>query len=50
MLLESEDEDFVASRAFAKSLMRFALRVIDSNSGMYGEDIEADVVEILFSR
>lgn len=48
LLLESEDEDFVASLAFAKSLMRFALRVIDSNSGMYGEDIEADVVEILF--
>ncbi|THZ02456.1 hypothetical protein D6C95_03927 [Aureobasidium pullulans] len=49
LLLESEDEDFVASAAFARSFMRFALRVIDSNSGVYGEDIEADVVELLFA-
>jgi hypothetical protein len=49
LLLESEDEDFVASPTFAKSFMRFALRVIDSNSGAYGEDIEADVVELLFA-
>jgi hypothetical protein len=49
LLLESEDEDFVASHTFAKSFMRFALRVIDSNSGAYGEDIEADVVELLFA-
>jgi hypothetical protein len=49
ILLESEEQDFVASPIFAKSFMRFALRVIDSNSGVYGEDIEADVVELLFA-
>ncbi|KAH0354640.1 hypothetical protein KCU81_g887, partial [Aureobasidium melanogenum] len=49
LLLESEDEDFVASPTFAKSFMRFALRLIDSNSAGYGEDIEADVVELLFA-
>ncbi|KAG9670970.1 hypothetical protein KCU99_g5598, partial [Aureobasidium melanogenum] len=49
LLLESEDEDFVASPTFAKSFMRFALRVIDNNSAGYGEDIEADVVELLFA-
>lgn len=49
LLLESEDEDFVASPTFAKSFMRFALRVIDSNQGGYGEDIEAHVVELLFA-
>ncbi|KAI5254550.1 hypothetical protein E4T42_02314 [Aureobasidium subglaciale] len=49
LLLESEDEDFVASNAFARSFMRFASKVIDSNSGGFGEDIEADVVELLFA-
>ncbi|CAD0110162.1 unnamed protein product [Aureobasidium uvarum] len=49
LLLESEDEDFVASPTFAKSFMRFALRVIDSNQGGYGEDIETHVVELLFA-
>jgi hypothetical protein len=49
LLLESEDQDFVASPIFAKSFMRFALRIIDSNSGVYGEDIEADIVELLFA-
>jgi hypothetical protein len=49
LFLESEDDDFVASPAFAASLMRFALRVIDSNTAVYGEDIEADVVELLFA-
>ncbi|KAG9965376.1 hypothetical protein KCU61_g1920, partial [Aureobasidium melanogenum] len=49
LLLESEDQDFVASPTFAKSFMRFALRVIDNNSAGYGEDIEADVVELLFA-
>jgi len=45
-LLDSEEEDFLENDVFAASLMNFIRRSIASIT--LGEDIEADIVELLF--
>lgn len=45
-LIDSEEEDFLENDVFAVSLMNFIARSITSIT--LGEDIEADIVELLF--
>lgn len=45
-LIDSEEEDFLENDVFAVSLMNFISRSISTIS--IGEDIEADIVELLF--
>jgi hypothetical protein len=47
-LIDSEEEDFLENDVFAASLMNFVGRTIGSGSMGVGEDIEADIVELLF--
>ena len=47
-LIDSEEEDFLENDVFAVSLMNFIDRTIGSGSMGVGEDIEADIVELLF--
>lgn len=47
-LIDSEEEDFLENDVFAASLMNFIGRTIGSGSIGVGEDIEADVIELLF--
>ncbi|EMD92985.1 hypothetical protein COCC4DRAFT_169892 [Bipolaris maydis ATCC 48331] len=47
-LIDSEEEDFLENDVFAASLMNFIDRTIGSGSIGIGEDIEADIVELLF--
>jgi hypothetical protein len=47
-LIDSEEEDFLENDVFAASLMNFVGRTIGSGSIGVGEDIEADIVELLF--
>ncbi|KAF1344536.1 Retinoic acid induced 16-like protein-domain-containing protein [Delphinella strobiligena] len=46
ILVDCEEEDFLASPVFAKSLIRFAARVTTSAS--IGDDTETDLIEVLF--
>lgn len=47
-LIDSEEEDFLENDVFAASLMNFIGRTIGAGSIGVGEDIEADIVELLF--
>ncbi|KAF2477437.1 uncharacterized protein BDR25DRAFT_330240 [Lindgomyces ingoldianus] len=47
-LIDSEEEDFLENDVFAASLMNFIGRTIGAGSMGVGEDIEADIVELLF--
>ncbi|KAL6705190.1 hypothetical protein ACN47E_007295 [Coniothyrium glycines] len=47
-LIDSEEEDFLENDVFAVSLMNFVDRTVGSGSMGVGEDIEADIVELLF--
>ncbi|KAF2180829.1 hypothetical protein K469DRAFT_639292 [Zopfia rhizophila CBS 207.26] len=47
-LIDSEEEDFLENDVFAASLMNFIGRIVGSGSMAVGEDIEADIVELLF--
>lgn len=47
-LIDSEEEDFLASERFAQSLMNFVGKIVSSGSIIVGEDTEADIVEMLF--
>ncbi|KAL6174232.1 hypothetical protein ACJQWK_00371 [Exserohilum turcicum] len=47
-LIDSEEEDFLENDVFAASLMNFIDRTIGSGSIGIGDDIEADIVELLF--
>lgn len=47
-LIDSEEEDFLENDVFAVSLMNFIDRTVGSGSMGVGEDIEADIVELLF--
>ncbi|KAF2015497.1 hypothetical protein BU24DRAFT_491735 [Aaosphaeria arxii CBS 175.79] len=47
-LIDSEEEDFLENDVFAASLMNFIGRTVGSSSMGVGEDIEADIVELLF--
>lgn len=48
-LIDSEEEDFLASSAFAKTLMRLISRVVDSGNVLLGVDTETAVLEVLFT-
>jgi hypothetical protein len=48
-LIDSEEEDFVSSAPFAKSLMRLIRRVVDSGSVLIGMDTETAILELLFT-
>ncbi|PSN74658.1 hypothetical protein BS50DRAFT_567458 [Corynespora cassiicola Philippines] len=47
-LIDSEEEDFLENDIFAASLMNFIGRTVGSGTMGVGEDIEADIVELLF--
>lgn len=47
-LIDSEEEDFLENDVFAASLMNFVGRTVGSGGLGVGEDIEADIVELLF--
>ena len=47
-LIDSEEEDFLENEIFAQSLMNFINRTVGSGTMAVGEDIEADIVELLF--
>ena len=47
-LIDSEEEDFLENDVFAVSLMNFINRTVGSGAMTVGEDIEADIVELLF--
>jgi hypothetical protein len=47
-LIDSEEEDFLENDVFAVSLMNFIGRTVGSGSMGVGEDIESDIVELLF--
>ncbi|KAH7065788.1 Retinoic acid induced 16-like protein-domain-containing protein [Paraphoma chrysanthemicola] len=47
-LIDSEEEDFLENDVFAVSLMNFVNRTVGSGGTGVGEDIEADIVELLF--
>jgi hypothetical protein len=47
-LIDSEEEDFLENDVFAVSLMNFVNRTVGSGGVGVGEDIEADIVELLF--
>ncbi|KAH6625567.1 Retinoic acid induced 16-like protein-domain-containing protein [Boeremia exigua] len=47
-LIDSEEEDFLENDVFAVSLMNFINRTVGSGAMNVGEDIEADIVELLF--
>ncbi|KAG8624489.1 hypothetical protein KVT40_007556 [Elsinoe batatas] len=49
ILIDSEMEGFVSSRAFARSLMRFSMRILDSGYAYVTDDTEAQLVEVLFA-
>ncbi|PSK53098.1 UPF0518 protein [Elsinoe australis] len=49
ILIDSEMEGFVSNRAFARSLMRFSMRVLDSGYGYVTSDTESQLVEVLFA-
>lgn len=48
-LIDSDEEDFLENDVFAASLMNFISRTVGSGSIGVGEDIEAEVMELLFS-
>ncbi|PNS19481.1 UPF0518 protein [Sphaceloma murrayae] len=49
ILIDSEMEGFVSNRAFARSLMRFSMRVLDSGYSYVTDDTESQLVEVLFA-
>ncbi|KAK3110652.1 hypothetical protein LTR53_014844, partial [Teratosphaeriaceae sp. CCFEE 6253] len=48
-LVDSEEEDFLSSASFAKSLMRLVTKVADSGSVIVSVDNETSILELLFS-
>ena len=49
LLIDSEIEGFLTYRTFARALMRFAMRILDSGPVTVSQDTEAQFVEILFA-
>jgi len=47
-LVDTDLEEFIYSRGFARSLMRFSMRLLDGNQATM-HDTEAELVEVLFS-
>lgn len=48
-LVDSEEEDFLSSQPFAKSLMRLVTRVVDTGSILLELDTETAILELLFT-
>ena len=48
-LVDSDEEDFLSSQPFAKSLMRLVTRVVDSGNLLLGIDTETAILELLFT-
>ncbi|CAK4032426.1 uncharacterized protein RCC_04445 [Lecanosticta acicola] len=48
-LVDSEEEEFLASGHFAKSLMRLIQKVVDSGNVLISTDTETSVLELLFT-
>nr|POE59003.1 upf0518 protein [Quercus suber] len=48
-LIDSEEEDFLSSGPFAKSLMRLVTRVVNSGSILIGVETETAILELLFT-
>ena len=48
-LVDSEEEDFLSSQPFAKSLMRLVTRVVDSGNILLELDTETAILELLFT-
>ncbi|KAF9691512.1 hypothetical protein EKO04_010419 [Ascochyta lentis] len=48
-LIDSEEEDFLENDVFAVSLMNFINRTVGSGTMAVGEDIEAQIVRLLFA-
>ena len=48
-LVESEEEEFVTYRTFARALMRFAMKILDAAPMYVSVDTEAQMVEVLFA-
>ncbi|KAF2150579.1 hypothetical protein K461DRAFT_295843 [Myriangium duriaei CBS 260.36] len=49
ILIDSEMEGFVSNRSFARALMRFSMRVLDSGYSFVSTDTESQLVEVLFN-
>lgn len=48
-LIDSEEDDFLASGHFARSLMRLVTRVLESQHVLIGMDTETSILEMLFT-
>ncbi|KAK5174804.1 uncharacterized protein LTR77_001887 [Saxophila tyrrhenica] len=48
-LVDSEEEDFLSSAAFAKSLMRLVRKVVESGTVLVTIDTETAILELLFT-
>lgn len=48
-LVDSDEEDYLSSGAFAKSLMRLATKVVDSGAMLISTDTETAILELLFT-
>ena len=48
-LVDSEEEDFLSSQPFAKSLMRLVTRVVDTGNILLELDTETAILELLFT-
>lgn len=48
-LVDSEEEDFVSSAPFARSLMRLVTKVVDSGNVIIGIHTETAILELLFT-
>lgn len=48
-LVDSEEEDFLASGHFAKSMMKMIQKVLDSDTIPIGSDTETSILELLFT-
>ncbi|KAF2763312.1 hypothetical protein EJ05DRAFT_33759 [Pseudovirgaria hyperparasitica] len=47
-LIDSEEEDFLENENFSRSLMNFIGRTSTSGTVIIGEDVESEIVELLF--
>ena len=48
-LIDSEEEDFLSSASFAKSLMRLVTKVVESGTFLISVDTETAILELLFT-
>lgn len=48
-LVDSDGDEFVTSVPFARTVMRFVGRALDSNSNLVQNDTEGEIIELLFA-